>query len=1422
MLETVTITCAPQVGWDVWLKAAASRITWTQLADLIVGSEYRFRVKAENAYGVSDPGEESEQILIEDNKSPTGYENLDTNWGRDVQDGETADEGESKVNETNIRKEIAAQSGMVLAGVSLKTSQGQCEEELQLKDKRLESLTFRYQSTAAAAGESKDSVKLQQPQEDFINSDVTISDMIEEKTLSTRLGMLSHDAVERDDNLKLQGIQEGEMSSLDKASWESTEEILSICLGSLSVDETTTNLLGPVVADPLNPVRSINTIARRAQSGMVTDDVTPAHQVETGKSTVMENHQTAGMDSGSAESCSLGTDFIATVQVYHSRAAPYDSPDDCSFHASDVDDFPLQCAEEKHTNNKTIDLSELMAGRSWTKVLESSPAKLDEEDMCAEATATEVVDAVAPSDQLITNLCDEGMTPDRSTTEDGVAATQSLWRSGGGASTKRAPKSVTDCCAANQLKKDVCGMEAATYHAIGNLSNEGASAIQAVRSSSKERTVTRQLVGDTGNKGAPPDQVVRNINEERGAVNQGITSDQKIPDNEEGKNVNREGTLVRNIREEGTTANQVARNVRKERANDNQAVRNRVEEESPTNEVVRNMSVDGCVPEQGGSSTIHESAVAGLAVRNSNMESTAYPVVRKVSNEGASVNKIIRKISNERDPASQVLTHISVKGPAGNQEGVAANEVVRNIAKEKAAVKQVVTNTSNEAVEKITEKEAIVNQAAGNPREEGFAADQVARNISHGGTPANRVVRNIREEEATANQIVRLFNEGSGAKLLVGTFSEEGTVKNSSEAEATASLVVRNSSERITANWLVRNSSDEGDTANQVVKHKNEAKTTASQVVKNSNEAGATASQVVRNSSEEGDTANQVVRNHSPKEARNNRFSGVKNEAYAAGGQWTARGRMAIANQFRIICSGLAGMTNLGNISAEHATQEETVEDHSDSSFCSESTVQDFKAPEASPDAENLREDFKNKFELLVNGTTEASQEESFRPEGSSMNALCEERETDLPHQQEFRTRQGALVSHQETSGFADGADDLEFIIRKGTASTWSRTTVDGEAVAMTHEDVCASHMTSMGEDSINDHQEGIEEYDNITNHQINVTKEAVPHASQQKSVVYSEAAMKTKRNVFTNSGKNKEITSKLTTSVHSSNTKLHTGSVSGAVGLQKSKRYDFGRASENPICTDFHTFDYSASWEPKISDMIASRIDLLEGLVYRCLENEDVTMNNFGASDEEGCVTPTPLIPLSRVSSAGRLDTRRRELRDLISELGELVSSMNEKSRTLSADNIAKFYEKTASVVRDHSLSPAGNHEPEAFVENNTSRSSRTHSLCAVDGFLRELPYCSEATGFTAMMQPYDHVCIQSSILDRITYLDDLMNRCLEHDDVTLNTLGSPMVSPYSAPSAELEEERIDASKTELKDLIGSLGSMVAGLGQKFNAHST
>ncbi|XP_045509596.1 uncharacterized protein LOC123705064 [Colias croceus] len=53
-----------RTGWNVWLKATTSRKTNVTLFDLIEGSEYRFRVKAESPYGMSVPSTESAPIRI--------------------------------------------------------------------------------------------------------------------------------------------------------------------------------------------------------------------------------------------------------------------------------------------------------------------------------------------------------------------------------------------------------------------------------------------------------------------------------------------------------------------------------------------------------------------------------------------------------------------------------------------------------------------------------------------------------------------------------------------------------------------------------------------------------------------------------------------------------------------------------------------------------------------------------------------------------------------------------------------------------------------------------------------------------------------------------------------------------------------------------------------------------------------------------------------------------------------------------------------------------------------------------------------------------------------------------------------------------------------------------------------------------------
>lgn len=52
----------------MWLKAATCRQLAVTLNELIEGSEYKFRVKAENPYGVSEPSEESDILFIPDPK----------------------------------------------------------------------------------------------------------------------------------------------------------------------------------------------------------------------------------------------------------------------------------------------------------------------------------------------------------------------------------------------------------------------------------------------------------------------------------------------------------------------------------------------------------------------------------------------------------------------------------------------------------------------------------------------------------------------------------------------------------------------------------------------------------------------------------------------------------------------------------------------------------------------------------------------------------------------------------------------------------------------------------------------------------------------------------------------------------------------------------------------------------------------------------------------------------------------------------------------------------------------------------------------------------------------------------------------------------------------------------------------------------
>ena len=50
--------------WDVWLKAKTTKECQANIEDLIPGSRYKFRIKVENAYGISEASDESDPFDV--------------------------------------------------------------------------------------------------------------------------------------------------------------------------------------------------------------------------------------------------------------------------------------------------------------------------------------------------------------------------------------------------------------------------------------------------------------------------------------------------------------------------------------------------------------------------------------------------------------------------------------------------------------------------------------------------------------------------------------------------------------------------------------------------------------------------------------------------------------------------------------------------------------------------------------------------------------------------------------------------------------------------------------------------------------------------------------------------------------------------------------------------------------------------------------------------------------------------------------------------------------------------------------------------------------------------------------------------------------------------------------------------------------
>ncbi|XP_042220613.1 uncharacterized protein LOC121865339 [Homarus americanus] len=1162
-----------RVGWDVWLKAASSRITWTQLSDLIVGSEYRFRVKAENAYGVSEPGEESDKILFEEAKSPTGYENLGTNGGMFIPNCDQGSAPERGLVGTPVDiQELSAQSGMIIESVSLKSSQSQYEELLRLQLRRLE--TF-YSDN-----------------DDSENDDTLIQEVSGEEDFSSS-----------DTETCMSELMEDRFPFLSNRS------------GTLSLDQSTTSLLGPLSPYFIHPSRLLGSVSLWTELGIVSGGLTPAHYLGTIRGISSDSDHTGTMNSPSTESCCSGQNFVATTHVYHSWTTPSNSPLTHNLQAA-AEEEVFADDERSPTNTELVNMDEAAMGHYlWTGRNESPVADHVEADTCTNMAVNQQMSLSTPT----------------------------------------------------------------------------------LRTPDDEVKISNQLVRIAAEDGSPSYQ--------RGwGRGEAAMIDQAVSN---GSDSGSDNCAIMDVYNEGVTASRVMR------------------------------------------SFCNEAASANLAMRD-------------VQNEGMPANQVMRGVYNEGMPANQVMRGV-------HNEGMPANQVMRGV------------------------------------HNEGMPANQVMRGVHNEGMPANQVMRGVFNEETAANQVMRdFYNEGTAANEDLAVGQVTGSVRN---ATPTYEKFMR---------------SYEAAAANQGIKDFSCGEPSVPQVGRYISDEGDGRSEVSRvedgrTPGSEGDIDSEI--------------NSVENEVTAAGGQWTTRGRIAIANQFRIICGGLASMTHLGNLSTKRRTShnEDGSSDRSgrvedDDSSCNYSTTtQNSKSSITSLDTESSERDLEDQYRQVVSDTPPANQKGFFSLGGSAVNILRGLRmEKSAGNQQDVRKQQLIPISEQNTSGEKKvDVNHRENMNRKGTAV--SGATHDGNVVEIKpfnyYKSVISRHTAALNENKA--HAAEIMEYGDTADSQGSVKNNTVIEAHRQSSSLQSEAAANTIQERGSRSVRRKEKPSRATTFERSSDPVFNIGPIS-STSTQNSECGDSDHLTENSLSISNQDFDELSSWEPKINKEITTRIDLLEDLVYRCLENEDVTMNTLGVSDNEESASPSPLAVLSPVSCGARVDVRRGELKDLISDLGELVSSMNEKSRTLSAENVAKFFEKTASVVRDHSQSPAVHLTGDQADSSRHSslHSSRTHSLSEVEWLIDDLNHSSNPENKGNIIKPYDQVHIQSSILNRITYLDDVMNRCLENEDVTLNTLGSPAVSPPPVPSAQPKEKRIDASKIELKDLIGNLGSMVDDLGQKFNAY--
>lgn len=193
--------------WDVWLKAKTTKECQVTIEDLIPGSRYKFRVKSENAYGVSEESEESDAFDV---------------GGVSADPGHSLSFGESDPDWAPVSIEEPAWSPSAKPKTDLKTIKRAWDSEESSEDVLKDLLRVKKLSQRVDSTESDGMPSMTSIGDEAMGSQVLSesSDLQRARKLYAELQMMSNDSAETIDV-----SIEGDFQDLDAAAKDFYDEI---------------------------------------------------------------------------------------------------------------------------------------------------------------------------------------------------------------------------------------------------------------------------------------------------------------------------------------------------------------------------------------------------------------------------------------------------------------------------------------------------------------------------------------------------------------------------------------------------------------------------------------------------------------------------------------------------------------------------------------------------------------------------------------------------------------------------------------------------------------------------------------------------------------------------------------------------------------------------------------------------------------------------------------------------------------------------------------------------------------------------------------------------------------------------------------------------------------------------------------------